>query len=79
MKKSGFSFKKSFDRPIVLDKGPQLLWFNAVKALLVELWFERNQRVFHGKTSTWLDWFEAARLNASHWCALSKTFVNFSV
>ena len=34
-----------------LKKGPKTLLHNAVKALLVEIWFERNQRVFHDKAT----------------------------
>ena len=28
------------------NKTSRLIWFNAVKAILAKLWFERNQRVF---------------------------------
>lgn len=44
-----------------------------------ELWFERNQRVFHEKQLQWSDCFEIARLNASAWCSHSKSFSNFSL
>ena len=46
---------------------------------LTILWFERNQRVFHNKASPWSVRFEIARLNASSWCSLSKTFEDFSI
>ena len=49
-----------------LKKTSLILWCNAVKALLVEIWFERNQRVFHN-TSSVSDRFEYAYLNASSW------------
>lgn len=51
--------------------GPKLktqahvLWANVVNALLVEIWFERNQRVFHEKYLSWTSRFEVASLNAS--------------
>lgn len=44
----------------------------AVKTLLVELWFERNQWVFHDKSSSWNGRLEYARLKASSWCSLFK-------
>lgn len=57
----------------------KLLWNNVVKSLLVDLWFERNQRVFHDRKTPWLDRFETARLNTSSWCILSKSFEDFSI
>lgn len=39
---------------------------------LPEIWFERNQRVFHDKSLQWVDHFEAARINGSSWCSFSK-------
>lgn len=62
-----------------LQKGPKTLWYNAVKALLFEIWFERNQRVFHYKATPWLERFKIARLNASTWCTQSRSFVDFSI
>lgn len=62
-----------------LKSTPKLLWTNAVKALLVEIWFEMNQRVFRDKYNPWLDRFEIARLNASSWCSLSSSFADFSI
>ena len=62
-----------------LKSKPNLLWVNAVKAILSEIWFERNQRVFHAKASPWLVRFENAKLNASAWCSLAKTFKDFSI
>ena len=55
-----------------------LVWANVVKALLAEIWFERNQRVFHEKSSTWMERYDSARLNTSSWCSLSKFFQDYS-
>ena len=63
----------------LLKKKPKLLWVNAVKALLTEIWFERNQRTFNDRVSAWEDRFEFARLNASSWCTMSKTFEDYSI
>ena len=41
-------------------KQPQLLWINVVKALLVEIWFEQNQRVFKNKVTCWIDRYKIA-------------------
>lgn len=61
------------------EKDPKLLWSNAVKVMLVEIWFERNQQVFNDKASPWFVRFEIAQLNASSWCTLSRTFEDFSM
>lgn len=58
-------------------KSPNLLWTNAMKALLTDLWFERNQRVFHDKETLWFSCLESARLNVSSWCSLSKIFTDY--
>lgn len=60
-------------------KKSKLLCPNVVKALLTNLWFERNQRVFHDKETPWIRCLESARLNASSWCSLSKAFVDYSI
>lgn len=62
-----------------LKPTPKLLGINVVKSLLAELWFERNQRVLHDKTTPWLDRFETAQLNTSLWCSRSNTFANFTI
>ena len=62
-----------------LKSDPKLIWNNVVKALLAEIWFERNKRVFHDKSTPWLDRFEIARLNASSWYTLSNSFADFSI
>ena len=64
--------------PDLKKKTAELLWANAVKALLTEIWFERNQRVFHDKSSTWLERYNSAVLNASSWCSLTKYFQDYS-
>lgn len=33
----------------------QLVWLNAVKVLVSEIWFERSQRVFHDTSKDWSD------------------------
>ena len=65
--------------PALNKKTTELLWVNAVKALLVEVWFERNQRVFHDKHSTWMERYDSVRLRASSWCSLSKYFQDYSL
>ena len=57
-----------------LMKTSSILWCNAVKALLVEIWLERNPCVFHNTTSVWYDRFDYAHLNASSWCSMVKGF-----
>ena len=64
--------------PNLKRKTAESLWTNAVKALLAEIWFERNQRVFHDKSSTWLERYDSAVLNASSWCSLTKYFQDYS-
>lgn len=59
-----------------LKASPKLLWNNAFKALLADLWFERNQMVFHDKETPWFSRFEIVWLNASSWCSFSKAFTN---
>ena len=61
-------FKKNVLQLLIgpkLKSRPNMIWSNAVKALLFEIWFERNQRVFHDKASPWLMRFETAKINAS--------------
>lgn len=57
----------------------QILWSNAVKALLSKIWFECNQRVFHDKSLPWSAHLDSTRLLASTWCSLSKDFSNYSI
>ena len=61
-----------------LKKTSSILWCNVVKALLIEICFERNQCVFHNTASVWSNQFEYARLNASSWCSMVKGFQNYS-
>jgi len=81
-----WSFDKMFKSNVLqvligpkLNSRPRLIWSNAVKAILSEIWLERNQRVFHDKASPWFVRFETARLNASSWCSLSKKFEDFFI
>lgn len=62
-----------------LKMGPRLIWTNAVKAMIAEIRFERNQRGFYDKRLGWVDHCELAPLNASSWCISSKTFEDFSI
>ena len=63
----------------IMGKIASLIWCNAVKAILAEIWFKRNQRVFHNKSSSCQNRYELARLNASSWCSLSKQFNDYSL
>lgn len=79
-------FSNSFQDNIVqlltkpsLKSGPKLMWINAVKALFLEIWFERNQQIFQEKSTSWQDRFELAKLNASSWCSISKFSEDYSV
>ena len=63
----------------VFKKKTWLIWANLSKAVLVEIWFERNQRTFHGKETHWPDRFEIASRNAAAWCTLHKDFEAFSI
>lgn len=56
-----------------------LLWVAVVKAILSELWLERNQRNFQSSHISWFDRFESACLKFSSWYSLSKLFVGFLV
>ena len=62
-----------------LRKKSRLLWTNAIKAVLSELWFERNQRIFQNKALSWLDRFKIAKINASPWCTLDRAFEEYSL
>ena len=62
----------------LIKKTSLILRCNAVKALLVEIWFKTNQRVFHNTTSVWSYCFEYAPLNASSWCSIVKGFQDYS-
>ena len=60
-----------------LKKTSSILWC-AVKALLVEIWFERNQRIFHNTASVWSNRFVYACLIGSSWCSMVKEFHDYS-
>ena len=70
------NFKKNATQilagPTLKKKAVDLLWVNEVKDLLVEVWFERNQRVFHDRPSIWMERYDSACLNATSWYSLSK-------
>ena len=61
-----------------LKKNQQVPWSNRVKAMLTDLWFERNQRVFHDKETPGFTRFGASELNTSLWTSLSKAFADYS-
>lgn len=44
---------------------PHMIWHNAIKAMLAEIWFERNQRVFHDKSLAWMNHLDVAKISAS--------------
>ena len=58
--------------PLLLKK-PRLLWLNLLKAILSELWFERNQRIFHDKEKPSSEVLSAER-NAAALVSLNKDF-----
>ncbi|KAA0068192.1 mediator of RNA polymerase II transcription subunit 8 isoform X2 [Cucumis melo var. makuwa] len=63
-----------------LPKKPRLIWLNLSKALLSELWFERNQHIFHGKEKPRLEILLSAKQNAVvAWCSLNKEFGDYSI
>ena len=78
----GADFRGNIQQPFVgvqFRKIPQSLWVYVVKSLSAELWFERNQRVYHDKSFVWLDRFEVTRKNASSWCSFSKPFESYCI
>lgn len=50
-----------------LTASPKMIWANVIKALLAEVWFEKNQRFFHDKSFAWMN-------ASSSWCYRSKLF-----
>lgn len=78
----GASFKDNVIQTLAgpkLKKQANLIWANAVKALLARIRFKRNQRVFQEKSLSWINRFEAGRLDSSTCCSLSKSFSSFLV
>ena len=49
------------------------------KALLTEIWFERNQQIFHDKESPRTEIVCSAERNAAAWCSLNKEFENYCI
>lgn len=50
-------------------------------AMLTETLFERNQRIFEGKSKVWIEHFECfdlAKFKGTQWCSISKLFKHYS-
>ena len=62
-----------------LPKKSRLIWLNLSKALLAELWFERNQWIFLDKERPRPEIFPSTKRNAAAWCSLNKEFGNYSI
>ena len=62
----------------ILPKKSRIIWVNLLKALLSELWFERNQHIFHDKARERAEIMRAVDLNATTRCSLKK-FPNYSI
>ena len=62
-----------------LPKKSSIIWDNLSKALLSEVWFERNQRIFLDKARPRAEIMLAAELKAASWCSLKKEFAHFSI
>lgn len=56
----------------VISKRPRLIWENVLKALLAEIWFGHNQRIFHDKARGRTDTVDTAKRNVAAWCSLNK-------
>ena len=78
----GISGRENLQQLLVsphLSSRTQLLWSNVVKALVSELWFEGNQRVFHDTSKDWPNGWGSTRLLASSWSLQSKFFEDYSI
>ena len=62
-----------------LPKKSSVIWENLSKAILLELWFERDQCIFHDKARPRAKIMRFTDLNATAWCSLKKEFVNYSI
>ena len=49
------------------------------RSLIVEIWYERNQRIFHDNKRIWSDIINTAKCNATAWCSLNKDFKDHSI
>ncbi|TYK28784.1 GPI-anchor transamidase isoform X1 [Cucumis melo var. makuwa] len=76
-----FPFQRNTrDSPgFVFEGGPRLIWGNMSKALLSDIWFECNQRIFRGKVMHWSERLDIAKRNAATWCMLNKEFIDYSI
>lgn len=63
----------------LLSPKAQILWSNAVKALISKFLFERIQRVLHDKPLDWTNRLGSTHLLASLWSSQSKYFVDYSI
>lgn len=61
-----------------LPSKAHLLWVNGFKALISELWFKRNQRVFKVTCRYYMECFNIAKFKVSQWCVISDLFSNYS-
>ena len=63
-----------------LSKRHFLIWVNLIKVILAEIWFERNQRIFHDKKNgIWVDIIEISKRNAAAWCSSNAEFKDYSI
>ena len=61
------------------DKKPNLIWVNMEKALLAEIWFERNQRTLYDKERGLFDTVDTTKRNAAASCSLNAEFKDYSI
>ena len=61
-----------------LPKKHQLIRLNLLKALLLELWFQRNQQIFQDKKRSSSKIFNSVQFNVAAWCSLYKNFAPLS-
>ena len=69
----------NFCRVRFYPKKPRIIWETLLEALLTELWFERNQRIFHDKARSKVEIMCEVDLNVAAWYFLKKEFVNYSI
>ena len=67
--------------PYLSKKKPFLIWVNLIKALLAEIWFERNQCNASPmiKKRDWVDIVEISKRNAAAWCSSNAEFKDYSI
>ncbi|XP_022153214.1 uncharacterized protein LOC111020765 [Momordica charantia] len=76
--KAGDNVYQLLHGPPHLSSSVRFLWLNVVKALLSELWFERNSRLFEEKRRLFDESFYSAKFKASLWCSLVDSFLHHS-